>query len=359
MARGKSQGGNKGGRGETSGGLQGLGGSLSDGGGSSGGGGGRSAWAAVGGWLRGALVDNAAIKFVALVLALTVFILVHSDEQAVTGATVNVTYTMPADKVLVSNRVDQVRITVKGSRRRIRRFNRHELEPIHIDLTHTQNGELFFQPDMFDLPEGLDLVSITPASMTIHMEDRVVKQVPVSVDLVGTPGRGYRVAQVTAKPDHVEVSGAASEVARATSVHTAPVPLAGRQASFQQEVRLVPPPGLEVDGDRNSVQAQVTLGEELGSREVTLPVTILTAQAVSSGEAAKFQVQPDKVKVVLRGSILAIDRVQEGQLSAYVRLYPNDVASRRSRQAEVRIAPALAGIGYEISPPEVALQPRP
>lgn len=356
MARGRSQGGAKGGRGETSsGGLQGLGGPVGDGGG----GGGRSAWAAAVGWLRGALVDNAAIKFVALVLALTVFILVHSDEQAVTGATVDVTYTMPPDKVLVSNRVDQVRITVKGSRRRVRRFNRHELEPIHIDLSHTQSGELFFQPDMFDLPEGLDLVSITPASMTIRMDDRVVKQVPVSVDLVGAPGHGYRVAAVTAKPEHVEVSGAASEVSRATAVQTAPVSLAGRSASFQQEVRLVPPAGLEIDSDHDTVRAQVTLGEELGSREVTLPVTILTSPAVTSGETSRFQVQPDKVKVVLRGSVLAIDRVQEGQLSAYVRLYPNDVASRRSRQAEVRIAPALAGIGYEISPPEVALQPRP
>ena len=39
-------------------------------------------------WLRAAFVDNAALKFVAFVLALTLFILVHGDEDAVIGATV-------------------------------------------------------------------------------------------------------------------------------------------------------------------------------------------------------------------------------------------------------------------------------
>lgn len=309
-------------------------------------------------WLKNAFAANAALKFVALVLSLTVFILVHADDQAVAGGTVDVSYKLPKDRVLLSERVDQVRITVKGSRRRIKRFHREEIDPINIDLSNMTKGEVFFQPDMIGLPEGLELVSITPASLPVEFEDRAVKVVPVAVDTNATPARGYKVDAVSVRPSEVRISGAASLVAETRSVRTAEVDLSRHSKSFRETVRLAPPSSIDIDGDP-VVEVEVTLGEEQGSRELSLPVAVRPGTGVTPEQIAKLAVQPGQVRVVLRGSVLVIDALKPEHFTAFVRIRPNALSPTGDRTAEVRVEPTLPGIAFEISPAEVSLQPTP
>jgi YbbR domain-containing protein len=319
----------------------------------------RSFWRAVAHWVRGAFVDNAALKFVALVLALTVFILVHSDERAVAGATVKVNYLLPPDRVLVSEPVKEVSITVEGSRRRLKRFHEHKLDEIEIDLRNmTDGGEVFIESNMISgLPDGIDLISITPPSVKVELDQRQVKEVPVVVETIGTPGRGYVVKSVTTSPAKVRVSGGSSRVAGLESITASQVRLDGRSASFRTEARLVPALGVKLVG-ADMVQVEVVLAEEQGSRELDLPVTIKPGQGVAPDQVAKFVAEPDRVHVVLRGSILAIDSVSPDQLSAYVTIYPDDVARGPTRKAEVHIPP-LREVGTEITPSEITVKPRP
>ena len=106
------------------------------------------------------------------------------------------------------------------------------------------------------------------------------------------------------------------------------------------------------------VQVEVTLGEEQGSRELDLPITVKPGQGVAPEQVGRFAAEPDHVHVVLRGSILAIDSVSPDQLSAYVTIYPDDVARGPTRKAEVHIPP-LREVGTEIAPPDVTVRPKP
>ena len=319
----------------------------------------RSLGRAVAHWVRGAFVDNAALKFVALVLALTVFILVHSDERAVAGATVKVNYLLPPDRVMVSEPIKEVSITVEGSRRRLKRFHEHKLDEIELDLRNMpEGGEVFIESNMITgLQDGIDLISITPPSVKVELDQRQMKEVPVVVETIGTPGRGYAVKSVTTSPTRVKVSGGSAKVASLESLSTSQVRLDGRTASFRTEARLVPPSGVKVEGG-DVVEVEVTLGEEQGARELDLPVAIKPGQGVAPEQVAKFLAEPDRVHVVLRGSILAIDSVSPDQLSAYVTIYPDDVARGPTRKAEVHIPP-VREVGSEISPPDVTLRPKP
>lgn len=319
----------------------------------------RSIGRAVAHWVRGAFVDNAALKFVALVLALTVFILVHSDERAVAGATVKVNYLLPPDRVLVSEPLKEVSITVEGSRRRLKRFHEVKLEEIELDLRNmAAGGEVFIESNMITgLPDGIELISITPPSVKVELDQRQVKEVPVTVETIGAPGRGYAVKSVTTSPSRVKVSGGADKVTALESVASSQVRVDGRTASFRTDVRLVPPNGVEVVGG-HTVQVEVVLGEEQGSRDIELPVAIKPGQGVAPGEVDRFVAEPDRVHVVLRGSILAIDDVRPDQLSAYVTIYPDDVARGPTRKAEVHIPP-LREVGTEITPAEITVKPKP
>jgi len=319
----------------------------------------RSAGRAVAHWVRGALVDNAALKFVALVLALTVFILVHSDERAVAGATVKVNYLLPPDRVLVSEPIKEVSITVEGSRRRLKRFHELRLDEIELDLRNmATGGEVFIESNMITgVPDGIDLISITPPSVKVELDQRQMKEVPVTVETIGAPGRGYALKSVTTSPSRVRVSGGAARITSLEAVATSQVRLDGRSASFRTDARLMPPPGVDVVGG-HTVQIEVVLGEEQGSREIELPVAIKPGQGVAPGEVDRFVADPDRVHVVLRGSILAIDSVRPDQLSAYVTIYPDDAARNPTRKAEVHIPP-VREVGTEITPSEITLRPKP
>jgi hypothetical protein len=308
-------------------------------------------------WVRGAFVDNAPLKFVALVLSLTVFILVQSDERAIAGRTVRVQYIPPEGRVLVSEPIREVSITVEGSRRRLKRFHEAQLEEIEIDLrTMATGGDVYFQSNMIKgLPEGIELVSITPPSVKVELDKRDVKEVPVVVETSGVPARGFTVKSVTASPPRVQVAGAAARLALVETAPTAPVRLDGKDASFKAEARFNLAPGLEAQGIR-AIQVEVVLDEQQSSREIDVQVEVKAGQGVTPDQTARFVADPDRVQVVLRGSTLAIEQVRPHELSAYVTLYPDDVARAPTRRAEVHITPARAGIGYEISPPEVTLR---
>jgi YbbR domain-containing protein len=315
-------------------------------------------------FLRGAFLQNLPIKFVALVLALTVFILVHSDEDAVAGVYVQISYILPEDRVLISERLDRVRVTVKGTWRRVKRFDEDSVDPVRVDLRNVKNGEHVFRPDNFRLPPGLEVQSITPANMPVRFEQRDSKTVPILGRTVGEPARGYGVAALLARRTQcqgldcskVTIEGAESAVNQATYVETEEVSLVGRSESFATEVALVPPGPLVTIIGTPRVRVEVTLVEELTTRELgAIPVHIRLGPGVPPSAVAESLVAPDRVNVVLRGARLAVEQVVTQQVEAYVEIQTHDLASGANRPAYVAVSGVPQGVAIEIDPRDVIL----
>src|ERR1700734_2462741 len=91
-------------------------------------------------WLRGALFDNVALKFLSMVLAVTVFLLVNTDRDSEAISSVGLSYTLPADMELGPNQVSEVNVKLRGTERQLRKLG--ALEPIHLDLRNTPSGEV-------------------------------------------------------------------------------------------------------------------------------------------------------------------------------------------------------------------------
>src|SRR5688572_5305034 len=138
-------------------------------------------------FVHAALFENVGLKFLSMVLAVTVFLLVNTDRDREITARVGVSYTLPDDKVLVSERLDEVRVTVKGPWQRLRRFDERELDRINIDLRRAQAGDVYLTPDMVTLPSGLNVTSISPRTIRVQFDRRVEKIVEVVPMLAGRP----------------------------------------------------------------------------------------------------------------------------------------------------------------------------
>jgi len=300
-------------------------------------------------WVRGALLDNVGLKFLALVLAVTVFLLVNTDKEREIRVRAFLEYKVPADKVLISDRLDEVTVAIKGPWRRLRNFDEREINRITLDLSHAPTGEVPITADLVSLPQGLKVVSITPHEVRVAFDKRIEKTVEVAAALEGRPQHGYIMAGHKVVPATVRVRGGERLLAALTQIRTHEVSVQGRTESFDTQIDLAPPAGVETDsGQHVTVLAEIQ--EELVTKRLPgLPVAIRGENV----EPAKWAVEPAQVEVTLTGALLAIDRAKD-KLVPYVKLTP---AEARAGEAEVTIEGIPPGVGKRISPERVKVVP--
>ena len=303
----------------------------------------------VGAWVRGALVEHVPLKILAFILTLTVFLVVgSSDEEREIRARVGVRYVLPEGKVLVGERIDEVRLTIKGPWRRIKRFDERELDQITIDASK-RTGEVTITPDMIDLPEGLSVSSIEPRAVRVAFENRVAKEVEVAPVLTGRPATGYAVVHggVRADPATVVVRGAETVVSAMSQVRTQDIAVDGRNGDFEVEATLLPPDGVDIDW--------------AGAVTVTVPVAGRwhgPAPVVAVGEdgaPVKVALAPAEVEVELTGSRAAIDSLVARGVRPTVKL-PRGVPDGAVAQVAVDGVPS--GVQVVVRPAEVRVSRR-
>tara|TARA_R110002096_G_scaffold44526_6_gene120159 strand:- start:60372 stop:61421 length:1050 start_codon:yes stop_codon:yes gene_type:complete len=301
-----------------------------------------------------AFVENAALKFVALVLALTVFVLVHSDENDVYHPWVSVTYSQEDQRVMTSKRVDQVQISVRGTRRRIKRLQKQRLESIHIDASRLSNGDLLLEPSMFNLPEGVELISVNPPSIHLEFDERDEKLLTVEIDTVGLPARGFRMGSAMSRPPQVRVSGARKALASVNAITTDQVNLTGRTQPFEGAVKLLPREFEIVDAP--SVNVSVQIVEELQARELEAKTVALRPSEGLSVDLSGFRLQPATALVTMYGAVHALEAIDADKVQVFVEMTPNDLMQGAPRRLEVRVEPMLSDIAYKISPTHVVVR---
>jgi YbbR domain-containing protein len=296
-------------------------------------------------WIRGALLDNVGLKFLSMVLAITVFLLVNTDRDREISARVGVSYTMPDDKVLVSERLEEVKITVKGPWRRLRRFDEREVPRINLDLRHAPTGEVAITPDMVHLPSGLAVTSISPRTVRVTFDRRVERIVEVSPQLAGRPQHGYVVAEAKPQPATIKVRGPEGTLSVLSSVKTHDVPVEGRADTFSTEAALALPDGVETDGP-SQVVVQVVVNEELVTRKIPGLTVAVRGDGV---DTTHWTVTPGQVEVTLTGTLLAVEKAKAA-LQPVVKVSGNDT---KARDLDVTVEGLPPGIGVRISPERV------
>ena len=178
-------------------------------------------------WALRALIDNATIKLLALGLALVLFLLVRGDREAVIGLAVPVVVQPDPQRVLVSEPIDRLRVSVRGRWSKLRSVTSEDLEPVRVDLAGKTDGEYFFEDQQISLPGGVRVVALRPPSMQLRFEPRVSHDVEVEPVIVGKYDPTFIMTDKTDEPAKVRVAGARSAlqaVERIASVLILPHP---------------------------------------------------------------------------------------------------------------------------------------
>lgn len=308
-------------------------------------------------FLRAALFENFSLKLVALILASTVFVLVHSDEQATVRTDMSISYGTLENRVLVSERVDHVQLTLQGSRRRIRRFNERSVgKTVYVELENKTNGYLVFENEIFTIPEGLNIVKIEPEGVSLRFEEKIEKRLPVYADTLGIPARGLKVSAVSTKPDAVLVAGASSRLKNVSRVRTKEIHLGERDTSFQTTVELIGD-GFELVEDQ-TVEVQVSLGEELDRKIISnKKIQVLVPQGMTVPGDLRISTEPGQVDVLLYGTAKQLEEINPADLEVVVFAEPEKALALENHNATLKTRPVYPGVAITVSPASVKLLP--
>jgi hypothetical protein len=301
-------------------------------------------------FLARAVLDELPLKVVSMVIAVTLFIIVRSDKDATAGAYVKVLYTLPEDRVLVSEPPAEVRVVVRGPGTRLQRFDDRDLEPIKVDL-RTETGPLLrFDETMVKLPVGLRVASVTPPEAKIEFEPRVQKKVAVQPLLEGEPAAGFHVAQVTARPAEITVDGAKSAVEALQTVAAKPLRILGARSAVHGERPLDPPPPHVHFVDGNSVLVEAEIKPAMVERVFeALPVKVISMSRMDA------LVEPPAVRLILRGPSNLVETVGQTDVNLHVDGQLIDLRPPARYVRTVVVGGLPAGVAAEVQPDSVAV----
>ena len=188
-------------------------------------------------------IEDFLLKAFALIIAVGLAIFVRTELEQSTTLYVRVQYIEPRGRIMVSDqKLDQVRVAVRGPWARISRIEDNAIQPIVIDMSNLSDGELRFAPEMVRLPPGLRVESFTPIGMYMHFEPEVTVSLGVNLTIEGEPPEGYRFRQATPSPRVVRLRGAQNVLESMHHVLSRPVSVVNIRDTVMLPVELAPLP---------------------------------------------------------------------------------------------------------------------
>ena len=303
--------------------------------------------------LRRAFIDNAPLKGVAMILAITLFILVRGDKDTERSVRVALAVVRPEGRVLVANPPDEVEVTLRGPWTRIKRLNPKDVDPIVVDLSKVDDGDVTIDESMLHIPAGLRVAAIKPARFAVAFEH--VRKLPVVAEPAGAPAEGYIVSKIVADPAVVSVRGVKTVLDGLHDLRTLPVPVASKRDSFHAQVALAPLPRGATAAD-DLIDVDVTIVEQAAAKTLGA-VTVVARPPPGVPRPPNLQVIPPRVEVVLRGGAAAMRQVKPDEVIAVVDIHPEDLGQRQ-RRARVTVEGLPEGVAAEVHPKEVVLVPK-
>jgi len=200
--------------------------------------------------MRFNLRQNLYLKIFSLLLAIVCWYVVRSEDERIKDFTVPLEYVnLPPSLELSGRIIDSVAVRLRAPEPLLKTITEDRLYA-RIDLARVPLGEQYIQltPEMFEIPGGAVVSSITPDLVPVHLERRLRREVPVVAEFAGTPPPGYEKVRYVIDPPSVAIEGPASEVSRVTRAMAGTILLDGQTSDYEVAVTPIPdaPPASRV-----------------------------------------------------------------------------------------------------------------
>lgn len=261
---------------------------------------------------------NLGLKVGALTLGVLLYSWVHGSEDVRRSVDVDILVLPPSDasgRILTSEVPPRVRLTLHGSRSAINSLVSASLPPVELDLRTGDLDVYYFAEEQFDLPAGVALSQMAPASIPLSWEQRVERQVPIEVDGVGELRSGLVLTgPALPVPETLGVVGPESAVEGLSVLLTSPVDLSTlREGTVERRLDVVGLPELT----RFTAESQVSVTYRVGRNLETRSFRAVPVEALGG---TYRRARPADVRVEVRGLREIIRDIEPEQLVPVVDL---------------------------------------
>lgn len=225
------------------------------------------------------LDQNLSLKVMAILLAIILWFQAMSDLNPVGQREIHdipiALQNLDENLVVLAQSAERVTVVVQADRQRLEKLDPREFRA-YVDLMGASAGKGSFRVEIM-APADLTAVYARPAQVSVTLDRRARKQVPVHVTLVGAPGTDHAHKPATVRPDYAVVEGPNSRVQLVEAV-VAEVDITGATADLTGTV-----PVRAVDASGNEVHGvtPTPLIAEVGVPIVQLPPAVALPVAIT------------------------------------------------------------------------------
>ena len=190
-------------------------------------------------------MKNLALKFVALFLALVVWVVVSAPRRERVyerrfAAPLSIVG-MPREFVITTPVPETVSVRLRGRASDLHSASSQTLD-VPVDVAFIRQGgdvTVTLRPQAVHTPPDIEVVAIDPNKLQFHVEPLRRRAVLIRPLLDGHPPMGYLIGDPTLNPDRALVSGPASQIRVMSEVSTERINMTNRTATFVQNVAVV------------------------------------------------------------------------------------------------------------------------
>jgi YbbR domain-containing protein len=259
------------------------------------------------------------LKVVSVAFAVLLWFMVVSQRAAVErGLRIPLELqNLPANLEMVEPPQEAVDVRVRGAADLLGRLVSGDLVAT-VDLSAAQPGRRLFHisPERVKAPFAVEVTQITPSSVAIRFEPSATRVVRVQASVEGEPAPGFIVGEITAEPKVVEVVGPESALRRVAEAITEPLWVGSARSVVKSTVTLgVAEQGVRLKTARSAVVSVAIVPAPAARVLDSVPVRV---RNLAQGLTAR--VTPPTVKVRVRGTPPAVDKIRDASVIAYVDL---------------------------------------
>ncbi len=237
------------------------------------------------------------LKFISLAFAILLWFLVGGEEMVQVTISVPLEITnVPGELVIANDVPPALAVKVYGPRSLINTVTKQRISKV-IDLKGSHAGRLTIDitPSRLSLPAGVTAMKVEPASVTIVLDRRLTRVVPVKAILTGEVENDYELDRVAVDPEQVQISGPESEVAGIRELETYPIELGRATRSFTREI------GLNLLGLHITVDGDAIVRVHVEVRPLEGTMRFQHVKVVSDHKTGKLTWWPAEITVILEG----------------------------------------------------------
>jgi len=276
-------------------------------------------------------------KFTALFFAILVWQRVNTQiAESEILHDIPVTVLLPENLVRTNDTPIKVSLKVKASRRILNNLSINDIqinvklsEPT-VDKNPMRISHRIAPVSDITLPSGINIIQVKPEIISINVDRKISKTVPVKLTSSGFLMSGYSYQIVALIPDSVIITGPQSIIRKMKEIKTEPVILKKENVEdFECSVDLVLKDN--VTASRKAITAQIEIYKKYDVREFS---NILIKPFGVPASPAKVVLNPDKTFIIIDGAKKAVEIMNASKLHPFVDISGLKVPGKYSLNVE-------------------------